>query len=373
MAGESIISMSAIFEYFKDSRVIRRGENSVKSRFIQNVVYDDDLHMIRGGVHASMKQKIYNVEIFLSSEGDIQKASCNCPKGLDVCHHMASLAIFAHKNLSVTDAACKWSKVKPSQEDTILTAEMCFASSSHPFFPLLKEISEESVEQFKTDLKACGPTGLGWLLSPEPTINEETVVEKLSLTKDRIVEVQKLTVGQTNNPAWYIARKHRLTASNFGQVLKACKRGRFPPTLFQTLTGNTNLGGIKQIQWGRSNESVAIEIFEKRHNVKITKSGIWLDECGFLGASPDGIIYDDTLIEVKCPFKYKDSFFSDCLLEIKDYIVSFNGESFILNDAHNYYHQIQGQLHICGKKTCILALWTTKDYLEIEVVKNVDW
>ncbi|KAJ8930091.1 hypothetical protein NQ314_017153 [Rhamnusium bicolor] len=342
MAGESIISMSAIFEYFKDSRVIRRGENSVKSRFIQNVVYDDDLHMIRGGVHASMKQKIYNVEIFLSSDGDIQKASCNCPKGLDVCHHMASLAIFAHKNLSVTDAACKWSKVKPSQEDTILTAEMCFASSSHPFFPLLKEISEESVEQFKTDLKACGPTGLGWLLSPEPTINEETVVvdveqllfseeygnhgdkisflkEKLSLTKDRIVEVQKLTVGQTNNPAWYIARKHRLTASNFGQVLKACKRGRFPPTLFQTLTG----------------------------------------------ASPDGIIDDDTLIEVKCPFKYKDSFFSDCLLEIKDYIVSFNGESFILNDAHNYYHQIQGQLHICGKKTYILALWTTKDYLEI--------
>ncbi|KAJ8945483.1 hypothetical protein NQ314_009236 [Rhamnusium bicolor] len=151
--------------------------------------------------------------------------------------------------------------------------------------------------------------------------------EKLSLTKDRIVEVQKLTVGQTNNPAWYIARKHRLTASNFGQVLKAYKRGRFPPTLFQTLTG----------------------------------------------ASPDGIIDDDTLIEVKCPFKYKDSFFSDCLLEIKDYIVSFNGESFILNDAHNYYHQIQGQLHICGKKTCILALWTTKDYLEIEVVKNVDW
>ncbi|KAJ8926634.1 hypothetical protein NQ314_020998 [Rhamnusium bicolor] len=130
---------------------------------------------------------------------------------------------------------------------------------------------------------------------------------------------------------------------------------------------------IKQIQWGRSNESVAIEIFEKRHNVKITKSGIWLDECGFLGASPDGIIDDDTLIEVKCPFKYKDSFFSDCLLEIKDYIVSFNGESFILNDAHNYYHQIQGQLHICGRKTCILALWTTKDYLEIEVVKNVDW
>ncbi|KAJ8938646.1 hypothetical protein NQ314_011385 [Rhamnusium bicolor] len=283
-----------------------------------------------------------------------KQAAINCPKGLDVCHHMASLAIFAHKNLSVTDAACKWSKVKPSQDDTILTAEMCFASSSQPFFPLLKEISEE---------KEYGNHG----------DKISFLKEKLSLTKDRIVEVLKLTVGQTNNPAWYIARKHRLTASNFGQVLKACKRGRFPPTLFQTLTGNTNLGGIKQIQWGRSNESVAIGIFEKRHNVKITKSGIWLDECGFLGASPDGIIDDDTLIEVKCPFKYKDSFFSDCLLEIKDYIVSFNGESFILNDAHNYYHQIQGQLHICGKKTCILALWTTKDYLEIEVVKNVDW
>ncbi|KAJ8938913.1 hypothetical protein NQ314_011289, partial [Rhamnusium bicolor] len=47
---------------------------------------------------------------------------------------------------------------------------------------------------------------------------------------------------------------------------------------------------------GKKNESVAIEIFEKRNNVKITKSGIWLDKCGFLGASPDGIIGDDTLI-----------------------------------------------------------------------------
>ncbi|KAJ8963998.1 hypothetical protein NQ314_005210 [Rhamnusium bicolor] len=301
----------------KEIAALKKGNTQLEKEVDNNQQFSRSLNIRIFGIPQESEKEDTKKIIFLSSEGDIQKASCNCPKGLDVCHHMASLAIFAHKNLSVTDAACKWSEVKPSQEDTILTAEMCFASSSHPFFPLLKEISEESVEQFKTDLKACGPTGLGWLLSPEPTINEETVVDveqllfseeygnhgdkisflkkKLSLTKDRIVEVQKLTVGQMNNPAWYIARKHRLTASNFGQVMKACKRGRFPPTLFQTLTG----------------------------------------------ASPDGIIDDDTLIEVECPFKYKDSVFSDCLIEIKDYIVSFNGESFILNDAHNYYHQIQ--------------------------------
>lgn len=89
---------------------------------------------------------------------------------------MASLAIFAHKNLSVTDTACKWSKVTPSKDDTILTAEKCFASSSTSFSPLLQEVSDESVDQFKIGLRACGPTGLGWLLSPEPTINEETAV-----------------------------------------------------------------------------------------------------------------------------------------------------------------------------------------------------
>lgn len=175
---------------------------------------------------------------------------------------MAALAIFAHSNLSTTDIACKWNKPKSSKDEQPLTAEKCFEKPSvSSYNPLQEDIKEECVAKFMENLKLCGPTGLGWILSPEPQTAQENVVPviedlilsegflkvddkrkylsaKLILTDNNIKRVAALTVGQTNNPLWLIARKHRLTASNFGRIIKAHRRSRFPPSLFQTLTGN---------------------------------------------------------------------------------------------------------------------------------------
>ena len=45
--------------------------------------------------------------------------------------------------------------------------------------------------------------------------------------------------------------------------------------------------------------------------MKVTKAGIFIDKCGYLGASPDGIVIKkdglpSKLIEVKCPFNAQD-------------------------------------------------------------------
>lgn len=177
---------------------------------------------------------------------------------------MVALAIFGHKHLSVTDKACKWNKPKKPADDIPLTAEMCFgASTSKVTYQALNidDINGDSVETFKESLKACGPTGLGWLLSPEPTIKlgslipniediifskeyvesdnkQQYLTEKLAITEERIKEIERETVGQSSNSMWLIVRKNRLTSSNFGRILKSCLRSRFPASLFQTLTGN---------------------------------------------------------------------------------------------------------------------------------------
>lgn len=95
-----------------------------------------------------------------------------------------------------------------------------------------------------------------------------------------------------------------------------------------------------------------------------------MDKCGFLGASPDGLLDDTTLIEVKCPFKYRNDMLRDCLLNKNDYILNFDGEHFNANRNHDYFHQIQGQLNICNMKKCILILWTEKDYLEFNIDRD---
>lgn len=97
------------------------------------------------------------------------------------------------------------------------------------------------------DLKKYGrSTGLSWLLSPEPPVvnklpmpsieeiifSEEfllargiqeqldCLVRRSNLDEQKIFRVSEITVGQRDNPAWHIARRGRLTASNFGSVLR---------------------------------------------------------------------------------------------------------------------------------------------------------
>ena len=92
---------------------------------------------------------------------------------------------------------------------------------------------------------------LHWILSPEidaPSLNIP-IVEDLIWSRDflcqppgaarsvhlaramhtSLEEVRRVavqTVGQRDNPLWCLARKHRITASNFGQVLHAVRTGR---------------------------------------------------------------------------------------------------------------------------------------------------
>lgn len=37
-----------------------------------------------------------------------------------------------------------------------------------------------------------------------------------------------------------------------------------------------------------------------------------------------------------------------------------------MKTSHPYYHQIQGQLHICNKTCCDLIVWTTVDCVVID-------
>ncbi|CAH2000676.1 unnamed protein product [Acanthoscelides obtectus] len=75
--------------------------------------------LLRGEVAASMKKKMYAVEISYDLDDGIVCAKCSCPRGLAVCHHMAALCIHAHHNISVTDKTCLWSKRKPAETEQV--------------------------------------------------------------------------------------------------------------------------------------------------------------------------------------------------------------------------------------------------------------
>ena len=82
----------------------------------------------------------------------------------------------------------------------------------------------------------------------------------------------------------------------------------------------------------------------------------------YLAATPDGIVSCDCcgtgLLEIKCPFKHKDSFLSE--IEDRQFCLEKQPTGELkLKVSHDYYVQVQAQLSMCGKVYCVFVCWTT--------------
>ena len=54
---------------------------------------------------------------------------------------------------------------------------------------------------------------------------------------------------------------------------------------------------------GHKYESVAVQNFKQEYRVKTTKCGLFVSVLNpFLAATPDGVLYENTILEVKCPY-----------------------------------------------------------------------
>ena len=58
------------------------------------------------------------------------------------------------------------------------------------------------------------------------------------MTKEDIAHLEQETRGQGGNDTWIASRKFRLTASNFGMVIKGINNAKaIPESVFKTLLG----------------------------------------------------------------------------------------------------------------------------------------
>ena len=102
---------------------------------------------------------------------------------------------------------------------------------------------------------------------------------------------------------WAMFRKGSITASNFGAVIKSVCSGRKPcKSLMKALYGKYTKKGVEAIQWGLQNEEIAISRYEKAFQEYVVASHL----SGTMGASPDGIVNEYKIIEVKCPYSARD-------------------------------------------------------------------
>ena len=162
-----------------------------------------------------------------------------------------------------------------------------------------------------------------------------------------------------------------LLARNFGSVLKA---KRITPSLLTRLLGEYDLSRVKAVQWGVNNEEEAIKAFTLKTGKTVKETGIWFHSSGILGASPDGLVDDETVLETKCPYTERNLTIEEavksatfCLEKNED------GEGYALKKDHVYWHQVQGEMYFSLRKFCFFVVWTTKDVAVVKIERDETW
>lgn len=183
--------------------------------------------------------------------------------------------------------------------------------------------------------------------------------EKLNDDKIMREEIEEKTRGQSDKELWHEKRRKLLTASKFGEICHARDTTScaskvmnilYPPEL-----------DLPQFKYGLEMEAVAIKQLEKKLKIKVEPSGLLIDcEKPYLAASLDGKIDDDGIVEIKAPSSVQNLTPMEAIRQNAQIKRIFTKNCRGMNPKHNYYYQVQGQLHISKRKYCYFVLYTKK-------------
>ncbi|XP_046141668.1 uncharacterized protein LOC114881703 [Osmia bicornis bicornis] len=117
--------------------------------------------------------------------------------------------------------------------------------------------------------------------------------------------IEAETRDQAKSEKWIAYRRKLLTASNFGKICRLRKVTPRANTVKSILY--PQIPNIRSLEYGRENEANALRQLEDELGIRIRPCGLFIDaSVPYLGATPDGIVDDDTIVEVKCPESAKD-------------------------------------------------------------------
>ena len=167
-----------------------------------------------------------------------------------------------------------------------------------------------------------------------------------------------MTAAQ-RTPAWRAARVGKVTASRIGDIVTRTKvgygaaRATYARQLVsERLTGQpTETFVSAAMQWGIETEAHARARYEFEHDLEVRRVG-FLDHptLPFSGASPDGLVGEDGLVEFKCPT-------TATLVET------------LLGEPPPLKHlaQVQWQMAVTGRVWCDLVSYDPRVSLELQV------
>ena len=166
---------------------------------------------------------------------------------------------------------------------------------------------------------------------------------------------------EQRSPSWFNQRKGRVTGSSVAAILgddPYRTAGDVLRAMVRDYHGvESEFPDNPAMAWVRANEANAIGLFELANDLEVQKCSFFPYE-DWLGASPDGLIGYDTILEFKCPYGIRN----------KTAPVPFKR----LDQTH-YAGQIQIKMLASGRTKAIFAQWTSNgEYVE-HVAQDQAW
>lgn len=199
-------------------------------------------------------------------------------------------------------------------------------------------------------------------------------MERLGEKQNDRVNVEVQTRGKIHNQDWIANRKNLLTPSYFGRILNVNSRKSYTKIVEDILYKNEKFANTAEVRHQRMFEMEALQIFSDLYGSDgIADCGLFIDaDLAFLGTSPFRLYGDDSILCVKCPkTAYKKSVKEAITKKlIPFWKVSANGRQ--INVKSHWYMEIQGQLHITGRKFAYLVIYLGESVYEIVEMERND-
>jgi len=187
-------------------------------------------------------------------------------------------------------------------------------------------------------------------------LQQSFIENHVNLSAQQCKTITTSTIQQSHSGLWHSERKKRITASNFGTIVK-----RNPSIPIKKLVRNmlySTFHGNRHTRNGILQEDTTIEEYklkkaEENENVIVHRSGLVIHpEQRYIAGSPDGIVSVSTgetgLVEIKNLLHSKPINLWQASLNKNFCLENINGK-LQLKPNHNYFYQCQGLLNICNK------------------------
>ena len=161
--------------------------------------------------------------------------------------------------------------------------------------------------------------------------------------REQVIKIANEPQPEQRSPEWYLMRESMVTASDWGTILGENHYAKSESVLLKKCDPNAPFISNDAMKWGIKYEAVAVQIYEHRNKTKVLEFGCLRHPIySFLGASPDGITEDGTMVEIKCPSSRE-----------------------ITGEPPSYYWcQVQGQLEVCELDRCDFLECNIKEYID---------